>query len=121
MTRNSSSSSVVPTSNASELRASGAAFAIWSGRSCSASASPRDLADLVEEERAARGLREAPVAPRDRARERALLVTEELALEDRLRNRRAVDRHERTLRALAALVDVSCKQFLACPALAEEE
>ena len=44
----------------------------------------RDLADLVEEERAAVGLLEAALAARDGAGERALLVAEELALEERL-------------------------------------
>src|SRR5439155_109224 len=42
----------------------------------------RDLGDLVEEERAAVGALEAAGARRDGARERALLVAEELALED---------------------------------------
>ena len=53
---------------------------------------PRDLADLVEEERAAVGLLEAPLATRDRAGERAALVAEQLALEERLGERRAVQR-----------------------------
>jgi hypothetical protein len=42
----------------------------------------RELADLVEEERAPRGAREAALAPRERAREGAALVAEELGLED---------------------------------------
>ena len=41
----------------------------------------RQLADLVEEQRAAVGLLERAGAPRDRAGERAALVAEELALE----------------------------------------
>src|SRR5207248_9272589 len=64
------------------------------------------LADLVEEERAGRGLREASVLLHDGARERAALVAEELALEDRLRDRRTIDGDERPLRAGALLVDV---------------
>src|SRR5256886_17682387 len=44
----------------------------------------RDLGDLVEEERAAVGALEAAGARRDGAREGALLVAEELALEDTL-------------------------------------
>ena len=55
----------------------------------------RELADLVEEERAAGGLREAAVLLRDGAGERAALVAEELALEDRLGDRRAVHGDER--------------------------
>jgi hypothetical protein len=49
-----------------------------------------DLADLVEEQRAAVGLLEPPVAPARRAGERTALVTEQLALEQRLGERRAV-------------------------------
>ena len=49
----------------------------------------RDVADLVEEQRAAVRLLEAPLAPRLRARERAALVAEELRLEEVRRDRRA--------------------------------
>ena len=60
----------------------------------------RQLADLVEEERAAVGAaRSGPRACSRRAGERAAHVAEELALEQRLRDRRAVDRHERAARA----------------------
>ena len=57
----------------------------------------RQLADLVEEHRAAvRALEQARLG-RDRAGERALLVAEQLALDQRLRpERRAVDRDERS-------------------------
>ena len=55
----------------------------------------RDLADLVEEQRAAVGLLEAALAARDGAGERALLVPEQLALEQALGERRAVEAHER--------------------------
>ena len=61
----------------------------------------RDLADLVEEERAAVGLLEAPGAPPIGAGEGALLVAEELALEERLGERGAVERDERRLGARA--------------------
>ena len=55
----------------------------------------REIADLVEEERpAVRSLEPARLA-RERARERALLVTEQLALEERRRQRAAVDGDER--------------------------
>ena len=60
----------------------------------------RQLADLVEEERAAvRLLEGAPCARRDRAGERALLVAEQLALDELLGDGRAVDRDEGLLRA----------------------
>src|SRR6185503_15283232 len=54
----------------------------------------RDLADLVQEEHAlVRDLEEARLAA-EGAAERALLVAEELALEQGLRHRPAVDGHE---------------------------
>ena len=52
--------------------------------------------DLVEEERAAVGLLEPADAQPVGARERALLVAEELGLEQVLLQRRAVDLDERT-------------------------
>ncbi len=55
----------------------------------------RHLGDLVEEQRAAVGEFEAALAARDGAGERALLVAEQLALEQRVRDGRAVERHER--------------------------
>jgi hypothetical protein len=63
-----------------------------------------DLADLVEEQGAAiRGF-EPAVAGCGRAREGALLVAEQLALEDRFGDRGAVDRDERALRTRRVLV-----------------
>ena len=67
----------------------------------------RDLADLVEEQRAAVGLLEAAVAARGRAGERALLVAEQLALEHAFGERAAVDaartgRRARRLHACSA-------------------
>ena len=56
-----------------------------------------------------------------RAGERAALVAEELALEERLRERRAVDLHERPLRARRARVDRFGDDLLADAGLAEEE
>ena len=87
-------------------------------RSCSTRSSftcvcRRHLGDLVEEQRAAIGELEAALPPLDGAGERALLVAEELALEQRLGNRRAVDRHERHGRARAQLVDRLRDQLLA--------
>ena len=54
----------------------------------------RHLADLVEKQRAAVGLGEEAGAIGDRAGERAFDVAEQLALEQRLGQRRAVDRDE---------------------------
>ena len=78
----------------------------------------RDLADLVEEQRPAVGLLEAPFAAAGRAREGALLVAEQLALEQRLGQRRAVELDERCRRAGAVLVDSLRDELLARAALA---
>ena len=80
-----------------------------------------NLADLVEEERAAVGLLEAPLAPRDRAGERAALVAEELALEQPLGERRAVQADERLVRARRRGVDRLGDELLAGAALAGDE
>ena len=58
----------------------------------------RQVADLVEEQRAAMRQLELARLARDRAGERALLVAEELGLEQRLGNRGAVDGDERRRR-----------------------
>ena len=57
------------------------------------------VADLVEEDRAAVGDLELAAAIGDRAGERAAHVAEQLALDQLLRNRRAVDLDERRRRA----------------------
>ncbi len=80
-----------------------------------------DLADLVEEERAAVRLLEPPDPPLVGAGERAALVAEQLALEQGLRERRAVQRHERRLRARALRVDRARELALARAALAGDE
>ena len=59
----------------------------------------RELADLVEEERALVGDLELARARRDGARERALHVAEELALDEVLGDGAAVDDDERAVRA----------------------
>ena len=56
-----------------------------------------------------------------RAGERALLVAEQLGLEDRLGDRGAVDRDERALRARAVVVERAREQLLAGAALAEQQ
>ena len=65
----------------------------------------RDLADLVEEERAARGALEDALAVAVGAGERALHVAEELGLEHRLAERLHVQRHEGPLGAIGGVVD----------------
>ena len=81
----------------------------------------RDLADLVEEQRAAVRLLEAPDAALVGAGERALLVPEQLALEERLGERGAVQRDERLLGARAERVDRAGELPLAGAALAGDE
>ena len=81
----------------------------------------RDVADLVEEERAPVGrLDQSGLGP-DGTRERALLVTEQLGLEQRLGKRRAIDGHERAGDAGAVRVDGASDQLLAGPRLAADE
>src|SRR5262249_51963993 len=65
----------------------------------------RQLADLVEEQRSTVRLHEETIALRLGVRERAALVAEELALEQRRRHGRAVDRDERTVLAPALLMN----------------
>ena len=55
----------------------------------------RHLADFVEEQRAAVRQLERALPPRDGARERALLVAEQLGFEQGVGNGGAVERHER--------------------------
>jgi hypothetical protein len=55
------------------------------------------------------------------ARERALLVTEQLGLEERVGDRRAVERHERLRRARTELVEGLRNQFFARAGLAMNE
>src|SRR5438552_798 len=65
----------------------------------------RQLADLVEEAGAAVGSLEQSAPAPHGPRERATLVAEQLGFEQRLRQRRAVDGHERTLGAGTGVVD----------------
>jgi hypothetical protein len=81
----------------------------------------RQLAQFVEEQRAAVGDAEQPHARADGARERAAHVAEQFALEQLRRNRCAVDRHERLVGARAAVVQVMREQFLAGAALALDQ
>ena len=81
----------------------------------------RQLADLVEEQRAAVGELEAAAALLDRAGEGALLVAEELALEQLARQRGAVELDERALAARALLVDRARDELLAGAGLALDQ
>ena len=67
----------------------------WTTRSSRTCAASGELADLVEEERAAVGLLEPALAPRRGAGERALLVAEELGVDQLRGNRAAVHPPER--------------------------
>ena len=79
-----------------------------------------ELADLVEEDRAAaRGLERA-LAQGDRAREGAAFVTEELTLDEGVRDRSAVDDDE-GLRTAAAPHDRARQHLLARSGLALQE
>src|SRR5215510_252966 len=69
----------------------------------------RQLADLVEEDRATGGGAERTLAAPHGAGERAALVTEQLALEQLAGDRAAVDRDERKITALAEVVE--CVRF----------
>ena len=79
------------------------------------------LADFVEEERAAVGHLEGARLLVRRAGEGALLVAEQLVLENVLGERGAVEREERPLRAIALLVNRARDELLARAALAEDE
>ncbi len=73
----------------------------------------RHLGDLVEEQRSRVGELEAAWPPFDRPGKGAALVTEDFVLEQRLGNRRAVDRDERMLAAAAELVNGLGDELLA--------
>src|SRR5271157_2977530 len=78
------------------------------------------LADLVEEERAAIGDFEKPLAIGIGAGEGPLAMAEELALDQVLGQRAAVDGDERAAGAVALLVEAARDQFLAGPGLAQD-
>src|SRR5215204_1081343 len=79
------------------------------------------LGDFVEEQRSAMRQLEDPGAPIVRAGERAFLVAEDFALEQRLGNRRAVDRDERERGARTELVDRLGHELLAGTRLAPDQ
>ena len=81
----------------------------------------RDLADLVQEQRAAVRQLEAALAFLGGAGERALLVTEQLRLQQGLGERRAVHADERRVLAWALGMDGARDDFLAGTALAAQQ
>src|SRR2546430_13505360 len=81
----------------------------------------REVGNLVEEERAPVGQLEAALLAAGRAGERALLVTEQLRLEQRLGQRRAVHRDERAATPRRAPVAGAGDELLARSALALDE
>ena len=81
----------------------------------------RRLTDLIEKHRAAVGGFEQPGAGLGCARERALLVAEQLALEQALRERRTVDAQERLLRATRAAMDGLGEPLLPDAGLAQQQ
>ena len=76
--------------------------------------SSRKIVELI-------GQLEAPDLPRQRAGERALLAAEQLALDQRARNRRAVDAHHDAAAPRAPLVDLRRDELLAGARLAEQQ
>ena len=78
----------------------------------------RHVPDLVQEERPPLRLLEPPLVRPDGPRERAPLVPEQLGLQQRLGNSRAVDGHERAAVPRGDLVDLPRDQLLARPRLA---
>ena len=81
----------------------------------------RQLADLVEEQRAAVGQLEAAGSGRDRAGERAPLVPEQLALEQRRRAWRRSSRATNGRSRAAEVVDRPRDELLAGARLAEDQ
>ena len=81
----------------------------------------RQVADFVEEDRAGVGHLEFAGAPLGRAGERAALVPEQLALEQAMRNRGAVDGDERRAPSRRFEMNRARDQLLAGAALAAEQ
>ncbi|MNV23185.1 hypothetical protein D3C71_1141900 [compost metagenome] len=79
------------------------------------------LAHLVEEQRAALGRLEAPWPVGHRARERAAHMAKQLALGQRLRQRRAVHVHQRAGSARGLAVQQAREQLLAHTGLTQQQ
>src|SRR6266550_5198293 len=81
----------------------------------------RKLDNLVEKDGARSGDLEQSALQRSRIGERARLMTEQLTLEERLRNCRAIDRHEGLRRARAGSMNAARKKLLSRPRLTNEQ
>ena len=81
----------------------------------------RQIADFVEKQRPAMGQLESALARGDRARERAARVAEELAFDQRRRQRRAVDDDQRVAAPRPVHVDRAREQLLARAGLSQEQ
>ena len=81
----------------------------------------RQVADLVEKQRRMVGRFEPADLPRHGIGERAALVAEQRALDERRRHRRAVHAHHLALAPRAHLVNRFGQDFLADPGFAEQE
>ena len=79
------------------------------------------VADLIQKDCAAVDLLELADAALLGPGECSLLMPEQLAFEQRLRQRRAIDREERAVAPCTVLIDRPRDQFLAGPALAGDE
>ena len=79
------------------------------------------VADLVQEHRSRSGDLEIPLPRRDRAGKGPAHVTEQLRLEQRLRERRAVDCHERLTRLRRVVVDRARDALLSRPRFASDQ
>src|SRR5262252_9630004 len=78
-------------------------------------------ADLVQQQRPASSCLEQAGLGLPGIGECSALDAEELSLEQRLRNGRTVDVHERAQRSLACPMNRACEETLAGPRLAQEE
>ena len=81
----------------------------------------RQVADLVQEQRPARGGLEGSLAERVRARKGAALVTEQLVFDEVLGERGAVDGDERAFRIRAEAVQLAGDELLSRSALSHDE
>ena len=81
----------------------------------------RDFADFIQKQRAAVGDFKSALALGVRPGEGALLVAEEFAFQERLRDRAAIDGDERPVSASAPLVNGPRGHFLARPALPQQQ
>ena len=81
----------------------------------------RQVANFVEKERATMGRFDLTDRLTDRARKSAAFVAEQLALQQRLRDRRAIDRDERLVGSRTQLMKRMCQEFFAGPTLAQDQ